>query len=243
MLDGLSYPLTLVHAMRLLRLQPPRPGPFVVLVIGASSKAEERLLRDSNYWEELLYFLPGTAVELVFVGPEIEPAYAGQRIERGRLVGRCFRGTLGQLLQAEPHHTPDSTLVVGFNTGMGSGLYPLMSSWLPDLLALLRHGFVAVFSCANDYSDLKGELMVFHELLRANVIVPPRLNPFKAATVVREDDREQCEWSCSSSFLYVVRGRTDGALPLPPPGDEALENALRKLAKKHKRTQVPSQVP
>jgi len=147
------------------------------------------------------------------------------------------------LLQAEPQHGPDNTLVVGFNTGMGSGLYPLMSSWLPDLLALLRHGFVAVFSCANDYSDLTGELMVFHELLGANVILPPRRNPFKAATVVREDAREQCEWSCSSSFLYAVQGRAEGASPLPPAGDEALESALKKLAKRHKRTQVPSSVP
>ena len=243
MLDGMSYPLTLVHAMRLLRLQPPRPGPFVILIIGASSKAEERLLRDSNYWEELLCFLPGTQLELVFVGPEVDAAYHERQTERGQLSARCFKGTLGQLLDAEPRHTPDTTLVVGFNTGMGSGLYPLMSSWLPDLLAILRHGFVAIFSCANDYSDLKGELLVFHELLRANVVLPPRRNPFKAATVVREDERERCEWSCSSSFFYAVQGRTEGAPPLPPAGDGALEDALRKLAKKHKRTQTPTEVP
>lgn len=243
MLDGLSYPLTLAHALRVLRLQPPRPGPFVVLVIGASSKAEERLLRDSNYWEELLHFVPSTKVELVFVGPEIEAIYHGERVERGRLTARCFRGTLGQLLHAEPHHSAETTVAVGFNTGMGSGLYPLMNSWLPDLLALLRHQFVAIFSCANDYSDLNGELMVFRELLRANVIVPPQKNPFKAATVVREDAREKCEWSCSSSYIYAVCGRTQGAPALPPDGDQNLENALRKLAKRHKRTQEPSEVP
>lgn len=247
MLDGLSYPLTLVHAMRLLRLKPPRPGPFAILVLGASSKAEERLLRDSNYWEELLHYLPGTQLELLFVGPEVEPCYHGTTVRRdswrGQLVARCFRGTLGDLLRAEPRHTADSALLVGFNTGMGSGLYPLMRSWLPDLLDLLRAGFVAVFTCANDYSDLKGELLVFSELLGAALVLPPRQNPFKAATVVREDQRDRCEWSCSSSFMYAVRGRVEGAQPLPPPGDAALEKALRELAKKHKRTQVPSTVP
>ena len=48
MLDGLSYPLSLLHAMRLLRLRPPSHETLTVLIIGSSSKAEARLLRDSN---------------------------------------------------------------------------------------------------------------------------------------------------------------------------------------------------
>jgi hypothetical protein len=43
-----------------------------VVVAGASSKAEERLLRDSNYWEELGNMYHGVHVQLWMVGPEIE---------------------------------------------------------------------------------------------------------------------------------------------------------------------------
>lgn len=48
LLDGLSYPLSLMFALQKLRLTPPQPGPLYVLIIGASSKAEERLMRESN---------------------------------------------------------------------------------------------------------------------------------------------------------------------------------------------------
>ena len=47
-----------------------------------------------------------------------------------RLSAECVRGTLGALLAQRPHLTAANTVCVGFNTGMGSGLYPLMQSWL-----------------------------------------------------------------------------------------------------------------
>ena len=65
MLDGLSYPLSLAFALQRLRLRPPQPGPLYVLIIGASSKAEERLVRESDYWQELARFIPeAKAIEL-----------------------------------------------------------------------------------------------------------------------------------------------------------------------------------
>ena len=120
-----------------------------------------------------------------------------------------------------------------------------MTSWLPDLIELLRRGIVAVFTCANDYSDLRGELAIFVQLLGAEVVIEPSRNPFKAATVVRESDEARCEWSCSSCYLYAVCGRAEGAAPLPTDaaGMERLSAALRKLAKKLARTQTPSAVP
>ncbi|KAL1521167.1 hypothetical protein AB1Y20_022720 [Prymnesium parvum] len=243
LLDGLSYPLTLAHAIGALRLSPPSPGPLHLLVVGASSTAEERLARDSNYWPELLHALPPHAsLVLSFVGPEIEASYPPRPLVAGRLSARAYRGTLGELLRAEPHLTAANTLLVGFNTGMGSGLFPLMRSWLPDLLLVLSRRIVALFTCANDYSDLAGELLVWRTLLRARLALPPVENPFRAATVVREDSRAACEWSCSSCYYYAVCGAEEGAR-LPPAVDAKLEAALRQLAKKHKRTQVPSRVP
>ena len=115
---------------------------------------------------------------------------------------------------------------------------------LPDLVALLRLGLVAVFTCAIDYSDLRGELALF-QTLHAQLVLAPQRNPFKAATVVRESEAERCEWSCSSSYVYAVCGRADGAPPLPPPGAslDSLQKATRKIARKLAQTQKPSAVP
>ena len=70
-------------------------------------------MRDSTYWLELLHFLPGAKIELVFVGPEIAAASHGRVTThgRGRLTARCFHGTLGDLLRAE---MPD--FLLGWNT-------------------------------------------------------------------------------------------------------------------------------
>ena len=138
---------------------------------------------------------------------------------------------------------------------------------------MLRREMVCIFTCANDYSDLKGELLVF-QLLGAQLVLRPQRSPFKAgaptltltltlalslnpdpnpdpnplkaATIVRAPDSEKSanggvEWSCSSCFFYAVRGRTEGAPPLVE--GPALLSALKKLAKHHKKTQTPSEVP
>ena len=252
LLDGLSYPLSLIHALQSLRLRPPQPGPLYLIIIGASSKAEERLVRDSDYWQELSRFFVGASIELVFCGPEMASATHG-KVTRlsSHLTARNFHGTLGELLRKEPRHTAESTVVVGFNTGFGNcsegmhkGGFPLMMGWLPDLIALLQLGLVAVFTCANDYSDLRGELTLF-QTLHAEMILPPSRNPFKAATVVRESDAAKCEWSCSSCYTYAICGRTEGAPPLPPPESDLgeLKKAVKKMAKKLNQTQTPSAVP
>jgi hypothetical protein len=65
---------------------------------------------------------------------------------------------------------------------MGGGGGALARGWAPDLVEMLRRTDVpAVFTAANDYADLKGELAVF-KALGARFIVDPRVNPFKAFT-------------------------------------------------------------
>lgn len=249
LIDGMSYPLTLVNALQRLRLPVPNPGPLTILVVGASSKAEERLARASNYWDELPRLLR-VDCELVFIGPEIAAQHHAHSCHRNVqphwcITTRNFRGTLGAFLAAEPQHTPEQTIVAGFNGGFGSGLFKLMESWLPDLLELLRRGFLGVFSCANDYSDLRGEHALFTELLHAKLVLQPYANPFKAATVVKEPgEAPVCEWACSSAYAYAVQGRVDGAPVLPALNAAAsLRVPLRKLASWHKTTQRPSPVP
>ena len=103
--------------------------------------------------------------------------------------------------------------------------------------------FSLCLSCANDYADLRGELLVW-QLLGAQLVLQPAKNPFKAATIVREPGSEaRVEWSCSSCYMYAVRGRAADAKALPPADDAVLQRALKKLAKHHRETQRPSEVP
>ena len=206
LLDGLSYPLSLLRALATLNFRAPKPGPLNILVIGASSKAEARAnaARKSNifsprchapvglcgavriagaavavlellgrarripprraeinrrdrsprYVAEIaisrftlahsveLRCIAGTEIALTFVGPEISAESAeAPRATRGRISAGAYRGTLGELLQNSPgRYGPADTIVAAFNTGMGSGLWPLMKSWIGDLVLLLQRG-------------------------------------------------------------------------------------------------------
>ncbi len=86
--------------------------------------------------------ISGTEIALTFVGPEISAeSAAAPRATRGRISAGAYRGTLGELLQNSPgRYGPADTIVAAFNTGMGSGLLPLMKSWIGDLVLLLQRG-------------------------------------------------------------------------------------------------------
>ena len=250
-------PLSLIYALQRLKLTPPQPGPLYVLIVGASSKAEERLMRETKYWHELLNFFPKARLELVFVGPEIAASTHGKLTKHGpSLTSRCFHGTLGELLKVERQHNAERTIVFAPNPGFGNasdgmakGGFALMTGWLPDLVAMLRLGLVCIFTCVNDYSDLRGELAIWKSLLHAAIILPPAKNPFKAATVVREsNDLDKCEWSCSACYLYAICGRepdAPGELPAADDlkGFEELKKATRQMGKMLAKTQQPSAVP
>lgn len=58
----------------------------------------------------------------------------------------------------------ETTLVVGFNTGLGSGNVTLMASWVPALFQLCKLGFLCVWTCASENVDAVGELRVMQEV-------------------------------------------------------------------------------
>mmetsp|Transcript_13282 Transcript_13282/g.31192 ORF Transcript_13282/g.31192 Transcript_13282/m.31192 type:complete len:131 (-) Transcript_13282:241-633(-) len=130
-----------------------------------------------------------------------------------------------------------------------------MAGWAPDLSAALQRGYLAFFSCANDYSDLRGEVAM-HELLGSRRVLPPRKNPFHAMSIVTEPIPDGAtvrsgEWCRANFFIYAVRGLErrqdlgDGASS--PPGDtdgsKSLQAHARELARFLKQTQQPSPVP
>lgn len=296
LLDGMSYPLSLSLALECLGVRRERlfDGTLGirhldVVVAGASSKAEERLLRDSDYWAELGRIYSGISIHLWMVGPEIETApgdsgSSGSASKAGRnksskkkkgknkgaaagsqqpgdgingaagpastasssssscyrlgtsgsLTASAFRGTLQTLFEAHPELCPPSsssttekgtmeaaggsrgggaggdgggrpgaaTFVCGFNPGFGSGNVDMLTSWLRDLVYAARLRVPVIFTQANDYSDLRGELAVLTRIVGAKFILPPQKNPFHAATCAQDPGAAGgASWSCANSYM------------------------------------------
>ena len=106
------------------------------------------------------------------------------------------------LLQSEPHR---ATFVIGFNPGFGSGNGPIVASWTKDLLSLANYNIPIIFTQANDYSDLKGELLILQQIIGIKFIMTPTRNAFPMATTAHEPERRE-SWSCGNTFAYAVQG-------------------------------------
>ena len=240
LLDGLSYPMSLGWAMQKIGLRCANSGslrraPLDIVAIGAAERSEERLLSQTDYWAELGTLIPASVIHLHLVGPEISRASAKAPPKALRtpaqggspVVGHCFRGTLREFMaaRADLFERPRAvsgadTVICGFNTGFGSGVAKLMESWSLDLVALIRSRVPAIFTCANDYSDLAGESAIMGEILGANYLLQGVPSPFKAVTVMKAEDQSLSadrSWSCSSSFVYAVQGQRT-APPIPALG-------------------------
>jgi hypothetical protein len=219
--------------------------PLTVVAIGAANRSEERLLHQTSYWAEIGTWICASEINLWLVGPEVtkdgaasSPKQLPVHAKGGTpVIARCFRGTMREFMSAQPAlFTKDckgatgagsagtaagqgaSTIIVGFNTGAGSGVAKLMQSWSLDLVAVIKSGLPAVFTCANDYSDLAGETVIMKHVLGAKFLLEGTPSPFKAVTVLKtEDGDSDNSWSCSSCFTYCVQGQRDatGSAPVP----------------------------
>ncbi|KAE9340396.1 hypothetical protein PF008_g11143 [Phytophthora fragariae] len=182
MLDALSFPITLLYVAQLLQLC--TGSELRVLVVGASQKAEQRVWRITSYWNEVAAFFAKKSVTLFFIGPEDSQAFSD-----------C---------------TPETSVIVGYNTGFGnfvdSRRHELLFSWLPDLYRIADSRIPAIFTCANDYADMNGEFAVQSRVIGAEMLLLPKQNPFSAASHLHEEGQRDVAWSRGSSFLYVVRG-------------------------------------
>ena len=109
-----------------------------------------------------------------------------------RLSAFFYRATVGDFLLDNYESDEDikqklpmeNTLFIGFNPGFGCGYEALLRSWCRDLIMLFNLGYKVVFTCANDYSDLRGETLVFEKVFqdRVNYFMPGQENPFRAVT-------------------------------------------------------------
>lgn len=146
-LDAMSFPMTILFALRVLKMEDVED--LTIVIVGASVKAEQRVYRNSNYFQVLL---PKRAT-LYFTGLEVKAGEKG------------FQSSAGDFLTSRDWDK-DRTLVVAYNTGFGnfieSNRYDLVWSWLPDLYKMAHLGLKTVFTCANDYAGCIG--IVYHVL-------------------------------------------------------------------------------
>jgi hypothetical protein len=124
-------------------------------------------------------------------------------------------------------------MVMGFNTGLGGGGGALARAWASDLVAALkRPNTPAVFTCANAFADLAGELGVFRAL-GARFAAAPAANPFRAYThavgeagAADTDADVRAQASCATAFAYAVLGFEEWM----GPACGATDDQLRALA-------------
>ncbi len=91
----------------------------------------------------------------------------------------------------------------------GSGNLSLALSWMEGLAALAISGALGVFTCANDYSDVRGEAAVWRGLIGARFTAPPAPSPFAACSTFHSPG--VCVTLCPSP---PPRARTACSLPL-----------------------------
>ena len=111
-------------------------------------------------------------------------------------------------LQAHPCSSGknETTIVVAYNSGMGSGDRKLQDSWSADVAFLLDQDVLCLFTCANDYMDVPGEREVMNKH-DARFLLEPCTCPFAAMTVlVPEGPHSHCTTQ-ANSFVYAVKGR------------------------------------
>ncbi|TMW56735.1 hypothetical protein Poli38472_006745 [Pythium oligandrum] len=210
-LDALSFPITFAHVATLLSLMDARTQEKHVVVLGATRKAEQRVWAITDYWLELAHLFSETQLTLWFIGPEVDSQCPTKPMPRNLRVQHIQ----GKFLEfrnnpASNVLTPSNTVLIGYNTGFGnfveSERHELLFSWLPDLYDIADSGFPAIFTCANDYADMKGEFAVQSRVVGAKMLLLPQQNPFSAASHLHEEGKRETAWSRGNSFLYAIQG-------------------------------------
>ena len=244
LLDCLSFPVTI--AFWLQRLQLPRSGRAIHIVVwGATSKAETRILLETKCFHELGHLFPSLSLTLWLTGPEVVethtilpessspqnkfPLPANMTVHMVHTDPPC----VGALLAAHPEWTAANSLHVVYNGGFGSFFHTgdarLCWSWLPDLCALADSGIATLFTCANDFNDVQGESRVQVALVAATFVTAPMPNPFHAGSHF-VDEAAGSEWFCANHSMYVVQGAA-GRRRAVPESDAARRTLIEELRK------------
>ena len=161
------------------------------------------------------------------------------------MTGHIFVGTSDEFFNKHPNlktyydfdHTTKTfrmTIAIGFNPGFGAGIPELMKSWTKSLIQLGKLGIPTIFSQANDYSDLNGELQLLKRVIGVKFILTPTRNPYAMATVAQGRVNGKNGWSCGNSYMYAFqhlrKDHDDVGLPLELDGS-LINKVLKKISK------------
>eukprot|EP00656_Telonema_subtile_P050951 TRINITY_DN6730_c0_g1_i7.p1 TRINITY_DN6730_c0_g1~~TRINITY_DN6730_c0_g1_i7.p1 ORF type:complete len:366 (+),score=74.20 TRINITY_DN6730_c0_g1_i7:145-1242(+) len=253
-LDGVSYAVTLVHMLQrseypIESLRVAGRRKLTVLVLGAAARCEERIARETEYWDELGHLLE-LKVELVLVGPEVSGNETLKPSSPTSLTTiTLFRGTfLGY--QEGRELDPGSTVLVTFNGGFGNWVesrrFGLFLSWFEDLVAIASSNLPAFFTQANDYADLVGEVAIFTSAINTQFFLAPARNAFSAASHMAEPNRPE-SWACANSTFFGIQGgRKSGAavaLEMSNQGDRDVLTAIVSQRAGDEDAEMPGVVP
>ena len=244
-IDALSYPLSIIHGLRILKSENKlnlSDKVFNIILIGVSQKAEVRIALESNYFDEIFLFLTSEKnlfdkknsdeenleVNLFFVGPEVvnSNSYSSKISQKIKYLFSSSK--TGEFLK---NYALDfnkyNTVAIGMNCGFGAGFLKLTNSWVEDLTKLLKLNYNLFFTYTNDYEDMVGELAIFEDLFEAKISRNITDNPFKSMTTYRND--EENLWSCGNYGIYFVNGYAkDKISKLGKMKEDELKKAVRK---------------
>jgi hypothetical protein len=217
-----------------------------IVCIGASSKTEGRIFNETNAFDELINILPKSLkqIYLYLVGPEMKSSEPVVH-PSGRMNTISFQGTSTAFFRQHIDLLQDNTIVVGLNCGFGNWenpihcRYDLLFSWLPDLYFLTGTKLPLLFTCANDYADLEGEVKVMNEIMGTYFLTMPQENSFSyASTMVAPNHTNDKDggYSRGNSFWYAVQGCDKGRRVKLTPGD--INKLLIALATRNSRSIV-----
>lgn len=149
MIDGLSFPLSIMYGMEKLdywKLHSSNESEIHILVLGATFKAEMRIMNETNYWRELESMPFRGTIHIWLVGPEMKVSRTdgnsisknvGSRIVVHSIIGTFKDWKTDPTVVSQQLYQSPATLCVAFNPGFGSGSADLMCSWCNDLLDIV----------------------------------------------------------------------------------------------------------
>jgi hypothetical protein len=221
LVDALSYPLSVINSLNDLQKVYTNCSLLYektinIVFIGSSQKCEERIAIESNYFDEIYYYL--LSIRSIKI-PELKDNlfilnfyFVGEEISMNNSYSSTIRNTnyhfhkssLGSFLKEYALELQKSnSLIMGLNTGFGAGFTKLTSNWISDLIKLVKLNYIFTFTFTNDYEDMVGEIAVFEEILKANFLYKVSENPFKSMTTYQGNNNT---WSCGNHGYYCIQG-------------------------------------
>lgn len=198
-------------------------------MFGCAERSEERIIKNSNYFDEIYYFLASILMinmendsmkkedifkkvksfklNLIMIGEEIKSCSGALwNSDNNRITISLFPYKVDKFLKEYNFElNKEMTLFVGLNCGFGAGYSKLTLDWINDLNSLLKLKHICAFTFTNDYEDLKGEKLIL-EYLKAKFIVINSDNSFKSMSTYKNEGNDLNEWSCGNYGYYIVHG-------------------------------------